>query len=162
MPMPPSRASAIARRASVTVSIAAETIGISRAIVRVRRVAVRTSFGSTEDSAGTSRTSSNVRPSRPNFSSYESSCPSKEHRVTACLDDLADRRQLVHLDGAEKSPGVPWVEVPGPDLQRRRRPGGYRELQRLLGRAAGEVRCDELGEQDVTGADDGDRVDPLR
>ena len=34
MPIPPSRASAIARRASVTVSIAAETIGISSAIVR--------------------------------------------------------------------------------------------------------------------------------
>ena len=33
MPMPPSRASAIASRASVTVSIAADTIGISSAIV---------------------------------------------------------------------------------------------------------------------------------
>ena len=52
MPMPPSRASAIAMRASVTVSIAAETIGISSAIVRVSRVAVETSFGSTDDSAG--------------------------------------------------------------------------------------------------------------
>ena len=78
IPIPPSRASAIASRASVTVSIAAETIGISSAIVRVSRVAVRTSFGSTDDSAGTSSTSSKVRPSRPNFSSYESSCPSKE------------------------------------------------------------------------------------
>ena len=35
MPIPPSRASAIARRASVTVSIAAETIGISRSSERV-------------------------------------------------------------------------------------------------------------------------------
>ena len=68
IPIPPSRASAIASRASVTVSIAAETIGISSAIVRVSRVAVRTSFGSTDDSAGTSRTSSKVRPSLPNFS----------------------------------------------------------------------------------------------
>ena len=34
MPMPPSRASAIARRASVTVSIAAETIGIASSIER--------------------------------------------------------------------------------------------------------------------------------
>ena len=33
MPIPPSRASAIASRASVTVSIAAETIGISSSIV---------------------------------------------------------------------------------------------------------------------------------
>ena len=52
IPMPPSRASAIAIRASVTVSIAAETIGSSSAIVRVSRVAVETSFGSTADSAG--------------------------------------------------------------------------------------------------------------
>ena len=66
--MPPSRASAIAVRASVTVSMAAETSGISSAIVRVNRVAVATSFGSTEDSAGTRRTSSKVRPRRPNFS----------------------------------------------------------------------------------------------
>ena len=46
-PMPPSRASAIAMRASVTVSMAAETIGISSAIVRVRRVVVDTSPGKT-------------------------------------------------------------------------------------------------------------------
>ena len=91
MPMPPSRARAIASRASVTVSIAADTIGISSAIVRVRRVAVRTSFGSTDDSAGTSRTSSKVRPSRPNFSSNESSCPSKEDRVTGLVDGLGAR-----------------------------------------------------------------------
>ncbi len=68
MPSPPSRASAIAMRASVTVSIAAETTGTSRTIVRVSRVAVETAFGSTDDSAGTSRTSSKVRPSLANFS----------------------------------------------------------------------------------------------
>ncbi len=45
MPMPPSRASAIARRASVTVSIAADTSGIVSGIVRVRRVSVETSLG---------------------------------------------------------------------------------------------------------------------
>ena len=42
--MPPSRASAIASRASVTVSIAAETSGTSSAIVRVSRAAVETPF----------------------------------------------------------------------------------------------------------------------
>ena len=73
IPIPPSRASAIARRASVTVSIAAETIGISIVIARVSRVAVETSFGRTRDSAGTSRTSSNVSPSFPNFRSSSSS-----------------------------------------------------------------------------------------
>ena len=73
IPIPPSRASAIASRDSVTVSIAAETIGISSAIVGVSRVAVATSFGSTADSAGTSSTSSKVRPSLPNFASRSSS-----------------------------------------------------------------------------------------
>ena len=41
IPIPPSRAIAMARRASVTVSIAAETIGIARSIEGVRRVARR-------------------------------------------------------------------------------------------------------------------------
>ena len=68
-PMPPSRASAIAVRASVTVSIAAETIGISSSIVRVRRVRVETSPGSTPDSEGTSSTSSKVSPSFANLRS---------------------------------------------------------------------------------------------
>src|SRR5947208_1974486 len=73
MPMPPSRARAIARRASVTVSMAAETTGIASSIVRVRRVRVETSFGRTRDSAGTRSTSSNVRPSLANFRSRATS-----------------------------------------------------------------------------------------
>ena len=52
IPMPPSRASAIASRASVTVSIAADTSGISSVMLRVIRVAVDTSLGRTRDSAG--------------------------------------------------------------------------------------------------------------
>ena len=73
MPIPPSRASAIASRASVTVSIAAETTGMLISIERVSRARVETSFGSTRDSAGTSRTSSKVSPSRANFRSSSSS-----------------------------------------------------------------------------------------
>src|ERR1700710_1379693 len=69
MPMPPARARAIARRASVTVSMAAEINGIASWIERVRRVSVETSLGRMSESAGTSRTSSNVSPSGPNFSS---------------------------------------------------------------------------------------------
>ena len=42
MPMPPSRAMAIAMRPSVTVSIAAETIGIFRLILRESRAFVCT------------------------------------------------------------------------------------------------------------------------
>src|SRR5262245_13183278 len=91
MPMPPARASAIARRASVTVSIAAETTGIESSSSRVSRDRVDTSFGSTSEDAGTSRTSSKARPSRANLSSSArrrststrpSSNPSKENSLT--------------------------------------------------------------------------------
>ena len=47
MPMPPSRARAIAIRASVTVSMAAERIGMAREIDLVNRVAVLAVAGST-------------------------------------------------------------------------------------------------------------------
>src|ERR1700694_5085294 len=60
MPMPPSCASAIARRDSVTVSIAADNRGMFRWMVRVRREERLTSRGRTVEWAGTSRTSSNV------------------------------------------------------------------------------------------------------
>src|SRR5688500_1602611 len=63
MPMPPSRASAIARCASVTVSIAELVTGMLSGILRVNHVRVSVSLGSTPLRAGTSRTSSNVRPS---------------------------------------------------------------------------------------------------
>ncbi len=68
-PMPPSRAMATARRASVTVSMAAETRGTARVTWRVRRVAVEASEGMISEAAGISRTSSKVRPSRANFAS---------------------------------------------------------------------------------------------
>ena len=63
MPMPPSWAIVIARRASVTVSIAAETNGRLRRMPRVSRVERSTSRGSTSEYAGTSRTSSKVSAS---------------------------------------------------------------------------------------------------
>ena len=66
-PMPPSRAMAIARRDSVTVSIAAETRGIASEMFRVRRLSVDASEGRISEAAGISRTSSKVRPSRPNL-----------------------------------------------------------------------------------------------
>ncbi len=49
IPIPPCWASAIANRASVTVSIAAETSGIRSEIPRVRRVWVSTSLGMTSE-----------------------------------------------------------------------------------------------------------------
>ncbi len=63
MPMPPSCAMAMARRASVTVSIAAETIGILRARPLVSRVSRETSRGRISEYAGSRRTSSNVSAS---------------------------------------------------------------------------------------------------
>ncbi len=59
-PIPPSCASPIARRASVTVSMAAETMGMLMRMPRENTAAVLTSRGSTRECAGTSRTSSKV------------------------------------------------------------------------------------------------------
>ena len=67
IPMPPCRAIAMARGASVTVSMAADTIGMLSWIFGVRCAAVLTSFGRTLDSAGSRRTSSKVSPSLANF-----------------------------------------------------------------------------------------------
>src|SRR5690606_6082452 len=63
MPMPPSWAMAMARRASVTVSIAAETTGRFRRSERVRLLASETSLGRTMECAGTRETSSYVSAS---------------------------------------------------------------------------------------------------
>src|SRR3569833_2012717 len=63
MPMPPSCARAMARRASVTVSIAADTSGMLSDISRVSRVLSSTSRGSTVEWAGTNGTSSKVSAS---------------------------------------------------------------------------------------------------
>src|SRR5262245_48934520 len=60
MPIPPSCARAIARRASVTVSMAADTIGRFSCSFRVRRVLRETSRGRTREGAGRRRTSSKV------------------------------------------------------------------------------------------------------
>ena len=56
--MPPTRAMAIAIRASVTVSIALESSGTASRMRRVSRVLVSTSVGTTSDAPGISRTSS--------------------------------------------------------------------------------------------------------
>ena len=60
MPIPPSCAMAIARRASVTVSMAAETSGMFNSSLRVRRDFRETSRGRTREWAGRRRTSSKV------------------------------------------------------------------------------------------------------
>ena len=64
MPTPPSCASAIAKRDSVTVSMAALINGMLMRIWGVRYVPTSTWEGSTSDFAGMSNTSSKVKPSR--------------------------------------------------------------------------------------------------
>ena len=60
MPMPPSCARAIARRASVTVSMAADTSGMLSWMARVSRLLRLTSRGRTVEWAGRMETSSKV------------------------------------------------------------------------------------------------------
>ena len=67
MPMPPSRAMAMAIRYSVTVSMAALITGIFRRIFLVSWVCRSMSAGRTLLSAGISSTSSKVRPCRTNL-----------------------------------------------------------------------------------------------
>ena len=66
MPMPPSWAMAMAKRASVTVSMAADTRGRFRAMRRENWVESWVSLGRTFEKAGTNNTSSKVSalPSR--------------------------------------------------------------------------------------------------
>ena len=68
MPMPPSRAMAIAILEVVTVSIAAVRNGEFRWMPRTSSVEMSTSAGTISDRAGTSSTSSKVSPSLVNFS----------------------------------------------------------------------------------------------
>src|SRR5574337_1216925 len=68
IPIPPSRAIAIASRESVTVSMAALTSGILIRILRDTKVPVSTSLGTIWDLAGTRTTSSYVSPSRGSLS----------------------------------------------------------------------------------------------
>src|SRR5690349_4679577 len=68
MPIPPARAMAMARLASVTVSMAAERIGTWSSMPGVTSDAVDTSFGNTSLAAGTRSTSSKVSPSLANRS----------------------------------------------------------------------------------------------
>ena len=123
-PSPPARASAIASRASVTVSIAAETTGIASSISRESRVRVETSFGSTSDSAGTRRTSSNASPSRANFSSSETS---RSTSIRPSSSSAKERSLALGYDGLEvddvhvgvQAGGLPRVETAGPQLEGR-------------------------------------------
>jgi hypothetical protein len=70
-PMPPSRAMAMARLASVTVSMAAEIIGIFMGMFLESLVLRLTSRGITSEYDGTSRTSSKVKPSDLTLSSWK-------------------------------------------------------------------------------------------
>src|SRR6202162_2183045 len=93
MPIPPSWAMVMARRASVTVSIAADTTGRLTAISRVSLLASDTSRGKTSEYAGTSRTSSNVSASsRIRIGSVHGS--SKRRRIVPCACCAVNRYHL--------------------------------------------------------------------
>src|SRR4051794_7584427 len=174
IPIPPSRAKAIAIRASVTVSIAAETTGTSSTIVRVSRVAVETSFGRTDDSAGTRRTSSKVSPSFANFAGRLVWAGSSPRFSTSIGEGYRGERmrsielrgfarlEVRELDPGLQPPGLPRVEPPGAHLECRRgarRDGG---AQGLLVRPA-RVPCGDVRrEQHVAGADGRDGIDARR
>src|SRR5688500_10898551 len=83
MPMPPSRAIAIAERASVTEAIAARTIGMFSSRPRVRRDRTSTSAGPTSLYAGTSMTASNVKHSRGLWASVAGPAAGSEVRQPA-------------------------------------------------------------------------------
>src|SRR5512143_2919639 len=93
MPIPPSRASAIAKVASVTVSMAAETSGIFSAMLRESREATFTSRGRTSDFRGTRRTSSNVIPSPMNL-------PLRMSDICRNAGDVFTDDERVHFVGA--------------------------------------------------------------
>jgi hypothetical protein len=81
MPIPPSRARAIARDASVTVSIAAESMGTFRVMSLVSFERMSTSRGRISEKAGTRSTSSNVRPSMKFFTlEFVAMCKDREMR----------------------------------------------------------------------------------
>src|SRR5215211_415439 len=184
-PMPPSRASAIAILASVTVSIAAETIGTASEISRVRRVRVEASAGSTLDSAGRSSRSSNVSPSFANFcSSARSRSISARPSSSSIAEvyrrgpttpparplplvgdgleplDLHERRQTARLTGVEaSSTGLEDRGRTCPDCS----PDG------VLGAPATLARGEVPSEQDIARSDGrhglesrGDRAQPHR
>src|SRR5690606_26398891 len=65
MPMPPSRAMAMAMRDSVTVSMALESSGVATEMRRVIREEVSASLGMTSVCPGRRRTSSYVSPTKP-------------------------------------------------------------------------------------------------
>src|ERR1051326_7651704 len=97
IPIPPSRASAIARAASDTVSIAAETRGMLSTMLRESFVVTSASRGRTADARGTSMTSSNVTPAPRNFFTVITS-----ESLGVCRDsrDILSDNQRMHLVGA--------------------------------------------------------------
>ena len=89
MPIPPSRAIAIAILEVVTVSMAEVRNGAFSRIPFTRSVEMSTSAGTTSERAGTKRTSSKVRPSLVNFSLafVFSIVPPIQSLITRCSPD---------------------------------------------------------------------------
>src|SRR6266540_15085 len=150
-PSPPSRASAIAMRDSVTVSIAAARMGISRVMLFVSRACVETWVGRTSLRAGMRRTSSNVRPSLVKRSPTRLKCDAV-YRLALLLSGL---RETLAVRGSPLGPEVehldallgPRTGAPPEDARRRKRDQAR----------AGQDHGLEIGEEVEAVRDDSER-----
>src|SRR5271167_4794465 len=107
MPMPPSCAIVIARRASVTVSMAAETTGRLTRISRVSWLASDTSRGKTSEYAGTSNTSSKVSASSRIRIGVAFTGLSKRRRIVPCACCAVNRSIMASMEMVgSSSPGA--------------------------------------------------------
>src|SRR5271170_5347541 len=107
MPMPPSWAMVIARRASVTVSMAAETTGRLTRISRVSWLASDTSRGKTSEYAGTSNTSSKVSASSRIRIGVAFTGLSKRRRIVPCACCAVNRSIMASMETVvSNSPGA--------------------------------------------------------
>src|SRR5207248_8997278 len=70
-------------------------------------------------------------------------------------------RELGELDAGAQAARLARIEAPGADLEHGRGGAADRGPQRRLERLAVVPRREQTREQDVTGADGGERVDPL-
>src|SRR5271170_4041766 len=100
MPMPPSWAMVIARRASVTVSMAADTTGRLTRISRVSWLASETSRGRTSEYAGTSNTSSKVSASSRIRIGFAFTGSLERRRIVPCVCCAVNRSIMQPMETA--------------------------------------------------------------
>src|SRR5680860_1300555 len=143
--IPPSRAKAIARDVSDTVSMAALSRGMFSSTSFVTRVATLTSLGSADDSAGTSNTSSKDSAFLVNFRSQSINVEPQDG-----LQDSSGKAWCMHLrirtivvklsSSAENLTLCPGKRIGERGLFSVRRPDGGDSGSYSLGRITGHIR----------------------